>query len=68
MSITPHSLLPEEIIRPEDALLLWCIRKVSDRERTERINVLIRKELDWSKSIDASLQHDQRFHSCLNAS
>jgi len=57
MSINPQSRLPKEIVRPEDELLLWCIREVSDRERAEQINTLIREEVDWSKLLDASLQH-----------
>ena len=45
LSINPRSQLPEEIGRPEDALLLWCIREGSDRERTEQINALVRKAI-----------------------
>ena len=43
--------------QPSDELLLWCIREGSDRERTERINALIRKEVDWTKLLDASIFH-----------
>jgi hypothetical protein len=57
LSINPRSRLPQEIVRIEDALLLCCIRGGTDRERTEQINALIRKELDWSQLLDASLQH-----------
>jgi hypothetical protein len=57
MSITSHCRLPQEIICPEEALLLWCIREGSDRERTEQINALIRKDVDWTKLLDASILH-----------
>ena len=57
LSINPLSRLPEEIVCPEDALLLWCIRNASDRERTEQISALIRNEVDWSKLLDASIRH-----------
>lgn len=57
MYINPRSQLPKEFVRPEDALLLWCIRESSDRERIEQINTLIRKEVDWSKLLDASMIH-----------
>jgi len=57
LSINPRFRLPKEIVRPEDALLLWCIREGSDGERIEQINALIRKEVDWSKLLDASIFH-----------
>ena len=57
LSVNPQSQLLKEAIRPEDALLLWCIREAPDRERTEQFNALIRKEVDWTKLLDASLQH-----------
>ena len=57
LSVNPRSQLLKEAIRPEDALLLWCIREAPDRERTEQINALIRKGIDWTKLLDASIQH-----------
>jgi hypothetical protein len=50
-------MLPIEQIRPEDALLLSCIRKQSDSERTEQIRALIRKGIDWSYLIQGSIRH-----------
>jgi hypothetical protein len=70
LPINPRSQLPKEIVRPEDELLLWCIREASDRERAEQINALIPKEVDWSKFLDASMLHGlvplvyKRFKSC----
>ena len=50
-------MLPIEQIRPEDVLILFCIQKWSDSERTEQIRALIRKGIDWSYLIQASLRH-----------
>jgi hypothetical protein len=50
-------MLPIEQIRPEDALILSCIRKWSDSERAEQIRSLIRKGIDWSYLIQASIRH-----------
>lgn len=46
-----------EQIRPEDALILFCLRKWSDSERAEQIRSLIRKGIDWSYLIQASIRH-----------
>ena len=43
--------------QPSDELLLWCIRTAPDKERAKRINALIRKGVDWTKLLDASLRH-----------
>jgi hypothetical protein len=57
MSTNTRSQLFKEIIRSEDALQLWCIRETLDKERTQQINTPIRKEVDWTKLLDASVQH-----------
>jgi hypothetical protein len=57
LPINLRSRLPKEIVRPEDELLLWCIREASDRERSEQIKALIWKGIEWAKLLDASLQH-----------
>jgi len=47
----------KEHIRSEDVLLLSCIRKWSNSERTEQIKALIRKGIDWSYLIQGSIRH-----------
>jgi hypothetical protein len=50
-------MLPIEQIRPENVLILFCIQKWSDSERTEQIRNLIKRGIDWSYLIQASLRH-----------
>ena len=57
LSITPRPLLPKEIVHPEDALLLWCVRKCPEEERSEQIRRLIRGGIDWPYLVEASSQH-----------
>ena len=57
LSINPRSRLLKEIIRPEDALLVWCARKCPEEERAEQIRRLIREGIDWPYLIEASSRH-----------
>ncbi len=50
-------MIPTEQIRPEDALILSCVRKCSNSERTDRMKDLIKKGIDWSYLIQASIRH-----------
>jgi hypothetical protein len=56
-SITPHFRLPKEIVRPEDALLLWCVRKCPEEQRSEQIRRLIHEGIDWPYLIESSSRH-----------
>jgi len=57
LSINPRSRLLKEIIRPEDALLVWCARKCPEEERAEQIRRLIREGIDWPYLIETSSRH-----------
>jgi len=69
LSINPRSRLLKEIIRPEDALLVWCARKCPEEERAEQIRRLIREGIDWPYLIEASSRHGllPALYKCLEA-
>jgi hypothetical protein len=46
-----------ETLRPEDALLLWSVRRCPEAERTKQIKSLLGRGLDWPYVRDASSRH-----------
>jgi Uncharacterised nucleotidyltransferase len=55
MSVNNKSIAGET--GPEAELLLCCGRRFVDRERAERIKVLLRQPLDWEYLLDMAFRH-----------
>lgn len=46
-----------QMIRAEDELILCCARTRLDAERAERIQALLREEIDWTYLVTTAIQH-----------